>query len=127
MWFKYAIINNNFKNKHKLTIGKGVFIGKDVIIRTSDGHAIIDPETGLAINEPQDIEIGDNVWIGARNMILKGTKIPSGSIVGAQSVVNKKFETTNVLIAGNPAKIIRNNVFWDVRDFGRYMKETTKE
>ncbi|MBO5445964.1 acyltransferase [bacterium] len=123
----YAIINNNFKNKHKLTIGKGVFIGKDVIIRTSDGHAIIDPETGLAINEPQDIEIGDNVWIGARNMILKGTKIPSGSIVGAQSVVNKKFETTNVLIAGNPAKIIRNNVFWDVRDFGRYMKETTKE
>lgn len=123
----YAIINNNFKNKHKLTIGKGVFIGKDVIIRTSDGHTIIDPETGLAINEPLDIEIGDNVWIGARNMILKGSKIPNGTIVGAQSVVNKKFEDPNVLIAGNPAKIIKNNVLWDVRDYCQYMEETTQE
>ncbi len=118
----YAIINNNFKKRHKLTIGQGVFIGKGVIIRTSDGHAILDPESKVAVNAPQDVEIGDNVWIGARNMILKGAKIPAGSIVGAQSVVNKKFDEPNILLAGCPAKIIRHNVLWDVSNYGQYMK-----
>lgn len=120
----YAIINNNYKQRHKLQIGDGVFIGKDVIIRTSDGHSIIDPETNKAVNEPQDVIIGDNVWIGARNMILKGTTIPNNSIVGAQSVVNKKFNEENIVIAGNPGKIVKRNIKWDVRDYRRYNMET---
>lgn len=123
----YAIINNNYKKSHKLQIGNGVFIGKDVIIRTSDGHAIIDPNTKLALNEPKDVVIGNNVWIGARNMILKGSYIADGSIIGAQSVVNKKFKTPNVIIAGNPAKIVRENISWDSRSYGEYMKEEHKK
>lgn len=119
----YAIINNNFKNVHKLIIWKGVFIGKDVIIRTSDGHSIIDPITKLPINEPQDVIIGNNVWIGARSMILKGAKIPNGSIVGAQSLVNKPFEQEHILLVGSPAKIARTNVFWNVKPYGTMCKD----
>jgi acetyltransferase-like isoleucine patch superfamily enzyme len=118
----YAIINNNYKERHKLIIGKGVFIGKDVIIRTSDGHSLIDPETKLAINEPQDVIIGDNVWIGARSVILKGAKIPQGSVVGAQSLVNKKYDTSHILLAGIPAKIRREDVYWDIMDYNEYMR-----
>ena len=119
----YAIINNNYKKSHKLQIGNGVFIGKDVIIRTSDGHAIIDPNTKLAINEPRDVIIGNNVWIGARNVLLKGSYISDGSIIGAQSTVSRQFKTPNVIIAGNPAKIIKTNIIWDVRNYGEYMQE----
>lgn len=123
----YAIVNNNYKNKHKLVIGDGVFIGKDVIIRTSDGHSILDPESGRPINEPEDVIIGDNVWIGARNMILKGASIPSHSIVGAQSVVNKKFEEEHVLLAGSPARIVRKGVYWDIKSYGVLSKELDME
>lgn len=118
----YAIINNNYKERHKLIIGNGVYIGKDVIIRTSDGHSLIDPETKLAINEPQDVIIGDNVWIGTRSIVLKGAKIPHGSVVGAQSLVNKKYDTPHILLAGTPADIRKENVYWDIKDYGEYMR-----
>lgn len=53
------------------------------------------------------VEIGDNVWIGQRAIILPGRKIANGSIIGAGSVVTKDFEPNRV-IAGNPARVVRN-------------------
>lgn len=41
-------------------------------------------------------------------MILKGTHIATGCIIGANSVVTKRFDTTYTMIAGNPAKSIKN-------------------
>ena len=41
-------------------------------------------------------------------MILKGSKIPSNSMIGACSLVNKEFTEENTVIAGSPAKIIKN-------------------
>lgn len=51
-------------------------------------------------------EIGDNIFIGVNTTILMGTKIGDNVIIGAGSVVSGKFPS-NVVIAGNPAKIIR--------------------
>jgi len=45
--------------------------------------------------------------------IFKGAKVSDNSIVGANSVINKKFVEENVVIAGNPAKIIKRGVNWD--------------
>lgn len=53
------------------------------------------------------ITIGDNVWLGANVIILPGVKIGNGCIVGAGSVVTKTFEEENLIIAGNPAKIVK--------------------
>ena len=103
----YLIANGNYKTKHKVVIGKNFRAGKDTIIRTSDGHSLIDPETKLATNEPQDVIIGDNVWIMSRCMLAKGAKIPNNSAVAAYSFVNKKFDEENILLAGIPAKIIK--------------------
>lgn len=52
------------------------------------------------------IVIGDNVWLGANVIILPGVRIGNNCIVGAGSVVTKSFEKDNLIIAGNPAKII---------------------
>ncbi len=54
----------------------------------------------------EKIEIGDDVWIGAGAIILPGLKIASGCVIGAGSVVTKSFGD-NLVIAGNPAKIIK--------------------
>lgn len=116
------IANNNYKTMHNVVIGDNVYIARDCLIRTSDGHTIIDPITLEALNEPQDVIIEDNVWITSRCTILKGTYIPSGCIVGACSLVNKQFAENNTIIGGNPAKVIKHNITWH-KDFYSVYKE----
>ena len=53
--------------------------------------------------------MGDNVWIGAGVQVLPGVTIGHDSVVGAGSVVMKDVEPYTV-VAGNPAKVIRNVV-----------------
>lgn len=117
----WVCINNNANNQpHKLHIGKYAQFGKDLLIRTSDGHSIFSNETNEPYNEPQDIIIGDHVWIGARCMLLKGTEIPSNCVIGAGSVVNKKFKESGCIIAGNPAKIVKKNIKWERISYGDF-------
>lgn len=103
-----------------LSIGKDNMFSSDVVIQASDGHIILDIETGKIINwdpvkrSAGSISLGDHVWIGKRAMLLGGikrTNIGEGSVVGAGSVVKGCFPN-NVCIAGNPAKIIRRNIAW---------------
>ena len=55
------------------------------------------------------IVIKDDAWIGMNCIILKGVTIGEGAIIGAGSVVTKDIPDWTVA-AGNPAKIIRNNI-----------------
>ena len=57
-------------------------------------------------DEPEEIIIGDNVWVCINSTILKGTVIGNNCVVAANSVVKGKFPD-NVLIQGNPAVIVR--------------------
>lgn len=57
----------------------------------------------------RSISIEDDVWIGARAIILPGVTIAKGSIVGAGSVVTKSFPPYSV-IAGNPARIVKSRL-----------------
>ena len=58
------------------------------------------------------IEIGSKVWIGSNVSLYKGVRIPNGSIIASDSVVKGTFDDENILIAGNPAKIIKRHVKW---------------
>ena len=55
-------------------------------------------------------------------MVLKGAVIPNGSVIGAMSMVNKKFDEENILIAGAPAEKIRSDIEWHREDYAMYMK-----
>jgi len=52
------------------------------------------------------VMIGDNVWIGMNAVILKGVIVGENSIIAAGSVVTKSIEA-NVVVAGNPAVVVR--------------------
>lgn len=115
------------KNGKDISIGDECMFAREIMIRNNDGHIILDKTTGELLNAPEDIIIGDNVWIGARVMILKGSIIPKGSVVGAMAMVNKKFEDENILIAGVPAKVVRKNIEWRREDFAKYIKNNSNE
>lgn len=85
----------------KINIGNNCMIGHQVFIIDTDYHGF---DGNGVITEP--IEIGNNVWIGARVMVLKGVNIGDNSIIGAGSLVNKNIPS-NSIFAGNPAKFIR--------------------
>ena len=79
-------------------------IASDVTITDSDWHGIYDRTDYVAT--PNEVIIEENVWIGEKSIILKGTKIGKNSIIGAGSVVSGEVPD-NVIFAGNPAREIK--------------------
>ena len=107
----------------KLKIEKNCMLANGISIWTADGHSVFDKTTGKLLNgNLNKVIIGENTWIAQDCKLLKKAKIPPNSIVGANSVVTKEFNQENVLIAGNPAKIVKENIFWDRKDPYSYEK-----
>lgn len=89
-----------------IEIGDDVLVGSSVTVMDSDFHEI-DPARRLSgTPKTGKVVIADNVWIGDRVTILKGTVIGKNSVVAAGAVVSGEFPA-NVVIGGIPAKVIR--------------------
>ena len=91
----------------RVTIGGGCAIARDVIIRDYDAHQVL----GTGHEMAEDICIGKHVWIGTRAVILKGVTIGDGAVVAAGAVVTKDVPA-RCLVAGVPARVIRERVEW---------------
>lgn len=96
-----------------IEIGKNVLIGGNCKIIDNDFHPL-SVEKRIPQQKVEDIKkapihIGDGCFIGANSIILKGTTLGKNCVVGAGSVVSGKFPD-NVIIAGNPAKVIKANL-----------------
>ena len=87
----------------RIEIGNDVLIGPHVMIH-SGNHKYSDPNAKIRNQDHcyKPITIGDDVWIGAHAIILQGTSIGRGAVVGAGAVVNKDIEPYTV-VAGVPA------------------------
>ena len=99
-------------NNSKCTIGNDCMFSSCHIL-AGDCHKIVDKITKKELNTESNLVVGDHVWIGYNATILKNAKISSGSIVGTNSLVAGKFdEEESVIIAENPARIIKKNIEW---------------
>jgi acetyltransferase-like isoleucine patch superfamily enzyme len=93
-----------FQNLHaKIILGDGCYIAPNVGLITSN-H---DPENPDRHLEGKDIIIGDHSWIGMNAVVLPGVVLGPRTVVGAGSVVTKSFPEGKIVIAGNPARIIK--------------------
>lgn len=88
-------------------IGTGFTCGRDVVIRSYDGHTIDDPK--YSVSKP--IRIGNHVWVGQGATILKGVTIGDGAIIAAGAIATKDVPSFSI-VAGIPAKVIRRDVSW---------------
>lgn len=97
-----------------ITIGNNCLISWDVLFLDNDAHKIYD-KNGIVVNESKAITIEDNVWIGCRNMILKGSHIPHDSIIASGSIITKQFNIPNTIIggAGKNQQIIATGIHWE--------------
>jgi acetyltransferase-like isoleucine patch superfamily enzyme len=96
----------------EFNIQGGIQIGDDCLI--ASGCIFVDHDHGLGLaklmrsqlQEAHRIKIGENVWIGANSVILKGIDIGDGAVVGAGSIVTKSVPSNEVW-CGNPARKVR--------------------
>ncbi|MCI7349513.1 MAG: sugar O-acetyltransferase [Ruminococcus sp.] len=85
-------------------IGDGVLIGHNVVISTLNHDLHPEKRQGM---HPKSVKIGRNVWIGSNSTILPGVTVGDNAVIGAGSVVTRDVPE-NMVVAGNPAKVIKS-------------------
>ena len=96
----------------KIHIGEGSMFSSAIDVRTGDSHSILNKE-GRRINPSADVCIGKHVWIGYGVTLLKGVSVAENSILGTRAVVTKSFDEAGIVLVGNPARKVKENINWD--------------
>ena len=106
----YCNYNCYLRCTRKIIFGEKVMLGWNITLNTSNGHQVF--YQGKEKQMEADIIIGDHVWIASYSIICKGTQIVDNCIVSQMSLVMGNHSLPYSLIAGNPAKIIKNDYNW---------------
>jgi len=92
-------------NLDKSIYPKGIYIGKNSWVLSGVTILSHDYSRSLKI----ETRVGENCIIGINSIIMSGVSIGNNSVVGAGAVVTKNV-SSNTIVAGNPAKMIKNNI-----------------
>lgn len=105
----YFTSDSHIEVVNDMSIGSNCAISWGVTIIDDDHHELLDDRAKPLLSST--LIIKDHVWIGCNVTLLKGTEIGNNCVVGAGSVVKGVFPD-NVLLVGNPAKIVKQDINW---------------
>jgi acetyltransferase-like isoleucine patch superfamily enzyme len=101
-----ALVGAIIATNGRVVIGDYCFLAHEVVI--ADSFAVVpggDAAAPAAGRGAPVVELGENVWVGARAVLLRGARLGAGAIVGAAAVVD--FEVApGAIVAGNPARVV---------------------
>jgi len=102
----YCLVNPGVRisSASAITIGHSCMFAMNAYLSDADWHDL--QHRIFAPGNHKPIVLGNNVWIGDSALVCKGVNIGDNSIVGAWSVVTKDV-SANVVVAGNPARVVR--------------------
>jgi acetyltransferase-like isoleucine patch superfamily enzyme len=106
----YFTSDSHIEAVNSIEIGSNCAISWGVTIIDDNHHQLIPKSTNKS--PAKQVRIGNHVWIGCNVTILEGTQIGHNSIIAAGSVVKGVFPD-HVLIAGNPARVVKQAVNWE--------------
>jgi acetyltransferase-like isoleucine patch superfamily enzyme len=89
----------------RLTIGEDVLIAPGCFITDHQHRHELGKRIAAQGCKSAPVVIGDDVWLGANSVILPGTRIESGAVVGAGAVVTRDI-SAQMIVAGVPARTI---------------------
>lgn len=92
-----------------MKFGSDCLLSWDILIMDTDFHPIKN-DSGEILNPAAEIIFGNNIWIGCRSLILKGSYIPDGCIIAANSLISKKIVGSRQVLGGNPLSVIAQNI-----------------
>jgi acetyltransferase-like isoleucine patch superfamily enzyme len=114
--------DSNSKFKQIIIIGKDVLITKqhyfDICGEINIGESSVIGGiksqfwTHGSLKEDFNIHIGNNCYISSGVKFAPGSLINNKTLVALGSVVINKFTEEKILIGGNPAKILKTNIYW---------------
>lgn len=113
--------------RQNILLGREGLFSFGIFMRTADPHLLYDCETKRRINASRSVLIGDHVWIGQNALILKGTQVGSGSVIGGDAVLSGKKIISNAVACGNPARVIRRNIFFSSECVHKWTREITEK
>lgn len=103
---------------HGMVVGDDALISGGVWLRNYDMHAMHDLRTGARLSRPPlDTVIERHVWLGQDALLLSCPRVGMGSIVGARALV-KAAVPPRVVVAGTPARLLREGVSWGRHPYG---------
>lgn len=105
------------KEGKRIQVGKGCMVGHGVEIVNSDGHSLLDAETGERLNPAGDVVLEDRVWLAAGVFVGKGVRLGADTVVAGGSRVLRSLPA-GVLAAGTPAVVKRTGVKWKRKRIG---------
>ena len=95
-----------------VVIGKDCMFAKNILIRATDGHRVVDLSSGNILNYGKNINIGNHVWLANNVMVLKGVSVSEHSVVSAGSVVTRTCDVPNAVYAGVPSRLVKSDIDW---------------
>lgn len=99
-----------FSCNSRINIGTNNMYGWNINFNTTDGHHVY--ENGIIKPNNGPISIGNHVWIGSYCNLAKNVVIADGCVISQKSLLLNKFCNKNMLIAGIPAKELKENISW---------------
>lgn len=101
----------SFSVASSIVIGSNCYLADNIIIRDNDGHSLdyVKRRQNAPVEKEmtKPVVIGNDVWIGSNCVVLKGVQIGDGAIVASGTVVTKSVPEFTI-VAGNPARVIKN-------------------
>ncbi len=99
-----------------VTIEDRVRLGWEVLMMDTGFHRLKNLDGEFSGKGVAPVVLAHDTWVSTRSMIMPGAGTSPFTVVAANSLLNKKFDETHVMLGGSPAKVIKRGVYRDMDD-----------